>query len=749
MVASRHMQILPVFNTLIAKAPVKNILQVFLYCCLCLGAALSTYAQKKAEYRVELTDEEGALVAEQGTVIFNKKEKASVSKGKGLLLLPRNAQWIFDVKTNLQSDGDVVYQPVYKGWTIDKEAGKITVKLQKVKPVTLSINYPDGQPCGNATIVFKGPKNNDTLQIKASQGGLIKFNIPYQADVVGDKNYSFFVDGLPANAVSERSGIVRIIAARAKVAEQKQPIAEKRPTDETRLMLLHYATKQALANKRFVIGGQSVTTDAQGIVALRIGNELDIEGYDIDNQLVDDNNYMVKVFVKPVVKPVDSSGDALTLEAQLESFIRMLGDRNSLMEQEIEKIKLRINADRSFTKEQRERLTRQIQILENITDKNDEAYRKAHLEIKSILKQIGKRPSADTLMEKELTLANERLRKAEEDKERILQEQEANREKSRIQLLAALSVAGFLFLVVLVFFIVNKSINRKKEELALRMEEINRQNDKIRSQNELLMMQQEEIARKNLRLEELNNEKNSLMDIVAHDLKSPLSKVVNIAQLLPVVGELNEEQRNYVTIIRKSALDGTRFIDDLLDINAIEQGQTIEISHEKMSLAIFLPELLKSFRHQADMKSIRLHFQNKADDAMISTDREYLKRIMENLVSNAIKFSPHGSNIYLKVKEANMQLYISVKDEGPGIGEEDHKRLFKKFQRLSARPTGGESSTGLGLSIVKLLTERLGGRIMVNSVEGKGSEFTVVLPKDPSLSPKALEAESAMALKQS
>ena len=729
------------------KLPCQLLVWAFLHALLWLGATLSVYAQKKAEYKVELVDENGSPVVAQGTVIFNKKEHASIFKGRGLVLLPRNAQWVFDVKVNLQSDGDLAYQTVYKGWTINKEAGKITVKLQKVKYVTLVVNYPDGQPCGNATIVFKGPKNNDTLQIKAEQKGLIALNIPYQADVVGDKNYSFFVDGLPANVISERSGIVRIVATRVKSADPKQQMADKRPTDETRLMLLSHATKQALANKRFIIGGQTVTTDAQGFVTLKIGNELDIEDYNIENQIVDDKNYIVKVFLRPVAKPVDTSGEILSLEAQLESFIRMLGDRNNMMEQEIEKIKLRINADRSFTREQRERLTRQINILQNITDQNDAAYKKAHTEIKNILKQIGSRPSTDTLMEKELSLANEKLRKAEEDKEIMLQRQQESEEKSRLQLLAALSVAGLLFMVVLIFFIVNKSINRQKEELALRMEEINRQNDKIRSQNELLLMQQEEIARKNIRLEELNNEKNSLMDIVAHNLKSPLSKIVNIVQLLPVVGELNEEQRNYVTIIRKAALDGTRFIDDLLDINAIEQGQTIEISHEKMSLAVFLPELLKGFRHQADMKSIRLHFQNKADDAMISTDREYLKRIMENLVSNAIKFSPLGSNVYLKVKEANMQFYVSVKDEGPGISEQDHSRLFKKFQRLSARPTGGESSMGLGLSIVKLLIERLGGRIMVNSVEGKGSEFTVILPKEPTLSPKVLEAESEPVLK--
>lgn len=712
-----------------------------------VGMSFRAYAQK-VEYRVELVDEEGLPVNQQGTLIFNKKEVATIRKGRGLLLLPHNAQWIFDVKANLQSDGEVLYQAIYKGWTLNKESRRLTVKLQKVKPVTLSINYPDGQPCGDATIVFRGPKNNDTLQIKASQNGLIKFTVPYQADVASDKAYAFFVDGLPANVLSERNGIIRIAAARPKSLNQKPTVADRQFSDETQLMLLSHASKKPFANQQFIIDGKIFTTDAQGIVSVKVDNDLDIQDYDIENQAIDDKNNLVKVFLRPSQRQSDTLSEAATLEAQLEALIRLLGDRNNIMGQAIEKIKLRINTDRSFTRDQRERLTRQIQILENITDQNDQAYKKAHKEIKNILKQISNRPPNDTAIEKELTLANEKLKQAEQDKERIRQEQLKFEEKSRLQLMIAGGISVFLLLLVLIFFIVNKSIKRQKEELALRMEEINRQNDKIRSQNELLLMQQEEIARKNLRLEELNNEKNSLMDIVAHDLKSPLSKVVNIAQLLPVVGELNEEQRNYVNIIRKAALEGTRFIDDLLDINAIEQGQALEITPEKISLAVFLPELLRNFRNQADLKSIRLHFQNKADDAVINTDREYLKRIMENLISNAIKFSPLGSNIYVKVKAVDTNLHISVKDEGPGIGEEDQKRLFKKFQRLSARPTGGESSVGLGLSIVKLLTERLGGQILLNSVLGKGSEFIVVLPKDP-VSSKVSQAEPELAFNQS
>ncbi|MCS7018981.1 MAG: ATP-binding protein [Cytophagales bacterium] len=692
----------------------------------------SAYAQK-VEYKVELIDEQGAPVNQKGTVVFNKKEVAYVRNGRGLLLLPRNAQWIFDVKTHLQPDDDLMYQAIYKGWTINKEAGKVTVRLQKVRTVTLVITYPDGQPCTNATIVFQCYNNNDTLQIKDVANGLVKFTLPYQVNLSSDKACNFIIDGLPANVTADKNGIVRITASRPKSAGSNQLAADQRLTDETRLILFNDISKKPFANQKFVIGGQTVTTDAQGLVSLKMLNDLDIQGYNIENQQVDDKSNIVKVFLRSVFKPATIESESATLEAQLEALIHMLGDRNNIMEQAIERIKLRINADRSFTKEQRERLTRQIHILKNITDQNDEAYKKAHQEIKNILRQINTRSPVDTTIEKELLLTTQKLRQAEQDKVRIQQEQKLAEEKSRMQLQAALSVAGFLFFLVLVFLVVNKSINRQKRELAFRMEEINRQNDKIRSQNELLLMQQEEIARKNMRLEELNNEKNSLMDIVAHDLKSPLSKVVNIAQLLPVVGELNEEQRNYVNIIRKSALEGTRFIEDLLNINAIEQGQLLAITPEKISLPVFLPELLRNFRNQADAKSIRLHFQNKADDAVISTDREYLKRIMENLISNAIKFSPSGGNVYVKVKDADMHLHISVQDEGPGISQEDQKYMFKKFQRLSARPTGREGSTGLGLAIVKLLTERLGGQIVVNSTESsKGAEFIVMLPKAPS-----------------
>lgn len=698
-----------------------------------LSAPKLIFAQK-AEYKVEILSEEGTFLPLDGNLVFNKQEVATIRKGKGLVLLPRSAQWIFDIKANLQTDGTILYQPIYKGWTINKEKNVIHVKLQKVRPVTLVITYPNSKPVKKATVVFKGPNNSDTLQLEDANNGLIKFIVPDHVNFFTDKSYAFLVDGVPATVTSEQNNIVRITAEYPQVAGKKSSIGT--PTsEEARLMLIDHSSKQPLAHKKFQVGDQTLVTDENGILSVAITNDLDIKNYDIINQVVDEKAGVVKLFIKynrHLTTEADPNLDAemLSLESQLEALIKILGERNHLMEQTIEKIKLRINADRSFTKEQRERLNRQIQILENITNQNDIAYRKAHQEIKNILSQIGKKPLlTDTIMERELSMMNEKLKQVEQDRQRIMQEQRQSEEKSRRQLIAISSVAFLLLLLAMIFFLIGKNIKRQKEELARRMEEIKQQNEKIRQQNELLLTQQEEIARKNLRLKELNEEKNSLVDIVARDLKSSLSKVANVAQLLPVVGELNQDQRNYVDIIRKAALEGTRFIDDLLDINAIEQGQTAALSPEKISLAIFLPELLRSFRTQADRKNIRLHFQNNAEDGIIYTDREYLRRVVENLISNAIKFSPQGKDVYLKIRTLDEYCCISVKDEGPGLTEEDHKRLFKKFQRLSAKPTGGENSTGLGLAIAKLLVHRLGGSIAVSSIPNKGAEFTVMLPK--------------------
>jgi signal transduction histidine kinase len=131
----------------------------------------------------------------------------------------------------------------------------------------------------------------------------------------------------------------------------------------------------------------------------------------------------------------------------------------------------------------------------------------------------------------------------------------------------------------------------------------------------------------------------------------------------------------------------------------------------------------------ADKKQIQLHVQTP-EEIIIESDKLYLLRIIENLLGNAIKFSPKGKNVWVTVTGEPFGAIITVKDEGPGISEEDQKNLYQNYMRLSARPTGGESSTGLGLSIVKEIVDKMKGNIRCESKLGEGTSFSISLPKE-------------------
>ncbi len=130
----------------------------------------------------------------------------------------------------------------------------------------------------------------------------------------------------------------------------------------------------------------------------------------------------------------------------------------------------------------------------------------------------------------------------------------------------------------------------------------------------------------------------------------------------------------------------------------------------------------------AESKNITIHWK-KNDETIVYADENAFKEVIENLLSNAIKYSPSGSNIWITITTEKDFVTIRIKDEGPGFSDDDKLKLFKKFSRLSARPTAGESSIGLGLSIVKKLVSAMNGRITVESIHGEGAEFIVEFPK--------------------
>lgn len=262
-------------------------------------------------------------------------------------------------------------------------------------------------------------------------------------------------------------------------------------------------------------------------------------------------------------------------------------------------------------------------------------------------------------------------------------------------------------------------------------EKLTRQNSEIQQQREEILTQNEKLSRRNQELSDLNNEKDTLMSIVAHDLKSPLNRIEGLIFLLETEKHLTPDQRYYVTLIKDAMRSGLDLITDLLDVHMLEENA--EPHYTSFDISTFLLEKIEAFQPGAEAKKIHLSI-TRVENEQIYTDREYLDRIFENLLSNAIKFSPHNSVVDVSADRTENEFWIRIKDKGPGFSANDKGLLFKKFKKLSARPTAGETSNGLGLAIVKILVDRLKGRIDLVSEQGKGSQFTVRFPQQKQFS---------------
>jgi signal transduction histidine kinase len=237
------------------------------------------------------------------------------------------------------------------------------------------------------------------------------------------------------------------------------------------------------------------------------------------------------------------------------------------------------------------------------------------------------------------------------------------------------------------------------------------------------------LAQQNEQLADLNREKDSLVNIVAHDLKSPLSKVKALSAMLGMAGPLTEKQQQALTMMSKVVTDGERLIQDLLDISQAESTDIV-LHYENGEANALITDWMAPHKENAVRKRITLEFHAQDHPIPIRTELNYLGRIFDNLLSNALKYTPSDLKVEVTSAVVGQKLHITVRDQGPGISQEDQEKMFKKFQRLSARPTGGESSTGLGLSIIKTLSQRLHGDILVESKLGEGSKFTLIVPLD-------------------
>ncbi|MEM9159235.1 MAG: hybrid sensor histidine kinase/response regulator [Verrucomicrobiota bacterium] len=247
---------------------------------------------------------------------------------------------------------------------------------------------------------------------------------------------------------------------------------------------------------------------------------------------------------------------------------------------------------------------------------------------------------------------------------------------------------------------------------------------RVKTQIEL-KYSREALLQANTRLKELNNEKNEFMGIASHDLKSPLTSILGISQLIQASPDMSHEDiMKWVGKVEDQSQRMVYIIKNLLDANRLDRGE-MRMNISIVSINSMVDEVISQLESSALNKEQELEFECGAGQLPIRVDQNLMLQVLENLISNAIKYSPPGKTILIKTYSDLGKVIMEVSDEGPGLSREDQAQLFKRFARLTPEPTGGEHSSGLGLSIVKRLVEGMGGEVWFRSELGKGSTFGV------------------------
>jgi signal transduction histidine kinase len=219
-----------------------------------------------------------------------------------------------------------------------------------------------------------------------------------------------------------------------------------------------------------------------------------------------------------------------------------------------------------------------------------------------------------------------------------------------------------------------------------------------------------------------------LISTVAHDLRSPLNQILAIISLIQLESNLTPTQINSIEMVVLAATRLKEMINRMLDLNAIEH-RDINLKLQSANLDSIVQDVANQVRALCVKKNLNLTVQPMNGSQDVCVDVNYLIQVLENLLSNAIKFSPRNKNIFIESDTSGTMARLVVRDEGPGLTDEDMKLLFNKYQQLSARPSSGEESSGLGLYLSKKYVENMNGKIWCESQAGKGASFIIELQK--------------------
>ena len=254
---------------------------------------------------------------------------------------------------------------------------------------------------------------------------------------------------------------------------------------------------------------------------------------------------------------------------------------------------------------------------------------------------------------------------------------------------------------------------------------------RIRShlQSQILVEQQKLLVDQ---LSKANASKNKFLGMAAHDLRNPLASIRGLAEFLSdgTVGILTPDQLDLVKTIHSASQSMLELVNELLDVATIEAGE-LRLQLELHDLGSLLEKSVYLSNIEAVKKGTKIVFTPSAQPSSALVDAAKIRQVIDNLISNAAKFSPLGSTITVELHANPGIRGFSVRDQGPGIPEAEKDKLFKDFGRLSVKPTGGEKSTGLGLAICRKIVDAHGGMIGAQNLPSLGCEFRVTLPCPP------------------
>ncbi len=313
-------------------------------------------------------------------------------------------------------------------------------------------------------------------------------------------------------------------------------------------------------------------------------------------------------------------------------------------------------------------------------------------------------------------------------------------------------------LIAAVFWLVRRYRRESKgtQHLQARTETLANSNDALRlAQMELEENHQKlsdalrQIQVRNEELQDLNEEKSMIFGMVSHDLKNPIVAIQGLAEMMNTENFTEEQYKEFSGVILGTSKRMYELVKNFLDVARAEEGR-LKMSFIQFDIAEVVELVLDNYRTQAAQKNIAIHYRKPTSPVQVCVDESMIMQILDNLISNALKYTPVGKSVSVTAEVVDVVRHnkalvgadmdnlddaafvqcvrISITDEGPGLTDMDKNKLFQKFARLSAQPTGGESSTGLGLAITKRLVELMNGRVWCESEYGYGARFTVEFP---------------------